>query len=180
MKKVIEIKPIEIRPIEDSANGKTNAFSHCCMLVGHFRSYATCLHLIKERESGRLDVLYSDCSASIGKKSCPAISMRQEEVAAGHALYFQERIKNLGNAFLDVASDLLNSAVKPFKEIKVKSPVTIVDEMQPDMGGYSDAINNALKNGVVPVELAKVPELPKAKEGESLIELAKRMMLAKA
>ena len=165
---------IEIRPIEDSANGKTNAYSHCCMSVGHFRNYAVCLHLIKERENGRLSTMYSDCSVSIGKKNCPALSMRKAEVAAGHAIYFQERVKNLGSAFMDIADTVMNKITKVIAPKEAKSPVTN-KSIQPDMGGYADAINNSLKKTEV-----EPPKPIKAVEGESLMELAKRMMLAKA
>lgn len=173
------------RPISDSENGKTNALSHHCDIVMHSKNYATCLHLVKERDSSRLDALYSDCSIAISKKRCPALAMRYEEVEAGHAIYFRERIKHLGDSFINTASILMNgvsnkvSDSSQVSEKIIKSPVTKKDSFQPSMGGYADAINNSLKNGEIPIEIAEPKKSVKeivAIEGESLIDLAKRMM----
>jgi hypothetical protein len=166
---MVDKKVIDVRPIEDSANGKTNAYSHCCMTVGHYRSYATCLHLIKERATSKVQTLYPECSAAIGKNRCPSQAMRKEETAAGHAIYFQERIKQ-GESIIGAVSTFVKSVVKPV--ILGKSPITESKSMQPDMGGYADAINNAVKSKTA-------VEAPKLAVGETLIEMAKRMMLAK-
>jgi Uri superfamily endonuclease len=175
-RKVIEIVPQEDRPIEDSANGKTNAFSHYCGSVMHSKNYAVCLHLIEERKQGRLNPQYADCSATIGKKVCPALAMRKEEIAAGKALYFVERIKNLGESFMDTVGELFTKIATPLVK-ETKSPVTKIDDNQPSMGGYSDAINNAIKKGV-PTTPIKPAVVVAPVQGETLMEMAKRMMLA--
>lgn len=167
------------REVHESENGKVNSYSHHCDIVMHSKNYATCLHLIDTRASGKLETLYSECSVAISKKRCPALAMRKEEVNAGHAIYFKERIKNLGESFMNSADNLLTGMIIPIKAFvkpteSHKLPVTIKpkDDFQPDMGGYANAINNSLKNGVVPIELA----IPKPVEGESLMDIAKRMM----
>lgn len=179
-KKVIEIVPQGGRPIEDSANGKTNAFSHYCSSVMHSKNYAVCLHLIEERKLGSLSMQYADCSVSIGKKNCPALAMRKQEIEAGQALFFKERIKHLGESFMDSVGEIFTKMTAPLVKT-VKSPVTKSNDMQPSMGGYSDAINNALKKGEVPTVLAdpiKPAVVITPVQGETLIEMAKRMMLA--
>lgn len=177
--KVIEIID-ESRTLADSANGKLNAYSHYCTHVMHSKAYATCLHLIDQRKKGRLSILYADCSVAIGRKTCPAISMRKQEETAKHALFFRERVRHLGESFVEKASSLFNKITTPSNAKTTKSPVTVKDSFQPDKGGYSDAINNALKSGAK-VEVKKeepkkevTPVAPIA--GESLIEMAKRMM----
>jgi hypothetical protein len=178
---------IEIRPIADSENSKTNAYSHYCNSVMHSKNYAVCLHLIKQRKSGRLDIRYADCSASIGKKICPALAMRKEEIAENRSIYFKERIKHMGESFMDAATDLIGTiGAKVTKTIaKIdKSPVTKKDDFQPSKDGYSTAINNALSKKVETKVEVKKQDIPVKTVtpivGESLIEMAKRMMQANA
>ena len=173
---VIEIAPQEDRPIEDSANGKTNAFSHYCGSVMHSKNYAVCLHLIEERKAGRLSPQYADCSVSIGKKNCPALAMRKQEIEAGKALFFRERIKNLGESFMDSVGELFTKMATPLVKT-VKSPVTKSNDMQPSKSGYSDAINIALKKGDVTAPIKPAVVIAPV-QGETLMEMAKRMMLA--
>lgn len=173
---VIDIIPQDDRPIEDSANGKTNAYSHYCGSVMHSKNYAVCLHLIEERKQGRLNPQYADCSASIGKKVCPAIAMRKQEVEAGKALFFTERIKNLGESFMDSVGELFTKMATPLVKTP-KSPVTKINDNQPSMSGYSDAINIAIKKGDVTAPIKPVVVVAPV-QGETLMEMAKRMMLA--
>lgn len=175
-KRVIEIIPQEDRPIEDSANGKTNSYSHYCASVMHSKNYAVCLHLIEERKLGRLSSQYADCSTSIGKKNCPALAMRKQEIEAGKALFFKERIKHLGESFMDSVGELFVKMAAPLIKTS-KSPVTKSNDIQPSMGGYSDAINNALKKGDVATPIKPAVVIAPV-QGETLMEMAKRMMLA--
>lgn len=176
MAKTIEIKEVDNsgRPISDSANGKTNAHSHYCDVVMHSKNYAVCLHLIDERKSGRLETLYADCSVAIGKKRCPALAMRKQEVEAGHAIYFKERIKTFGESFIEKAGSALNNLASTIVNIAStksnKSSVT-EKEFKPMEANYADALNAKIENS----QKAEVKEV-QPKEGESLIELAKRMM----
>lgn len=209
---------IPILPIEASQDGKRNAFAHYCPRIKQNRHYAVCLHLIDRRKDGRLDALYSDCSASIGRKDCPALSMRAEEKRENKAIYFQERIRALGAAFTTATAallagknkidqDALKAEVKP--EPAKESKSTLIDKI--DDTGYAAAINNAIVSGAhketVPAKTVENKPAPKTREarktkvekapetapeikaaikaapagmvaqpGESLLELARRMM----
>lgn len=81
----------ETYPLEASASGD-NAYyiPHGCECSPR-PAYASCLAKCSARKKGRLDERYSDCSAAIGGKRCPALVMRKEEVEKGQALYFVSR-----------------------------------------------------------------------------------------
>lgn len=169
---------MEIHTIESSANGKRNAFHHHCDVVGHFRPYATCLHLCKERKEGRLNPIYADCSAAIGKKRCPALSMRAEEKEIGRAIYFVERMRNLGESFISMAKELVMGSTPSSTSTVKSTPSTkssVIDKI--DTGTYADAINAAMKKdeAAAPVTEIKI----EAKKGESPLELAKRLLSMK-
>lgn len=173
-------------PIEFSADGKRNAFSHNCDIVGHSKNFAVCQHLIKERSSGRLEVLYADCSVAIGKKRCPAIAMMAKEKEAGKAIYFIERIKNMGSALMDAAIGMVVSRPVTNETSKAELPKSIDKSLVIDTGSYADALNSSLG------EVAKGEAKPKAKvvektqpqvvtgKNETLMEMAKRMLAEQA
>jgi hypothetical protein len=202
---------IPIIPIEASQDGRRNAYTHHCQRIKQNRHYAVCLHLIEKRKAGRLDIIYSDCSAAIGRKDCPAIGMRAEEVRQGRAIYFQERIRAMGAAFTMAAQALLAGKSKIDQEaLQAEAPKvsksSVIDKI--DDTGYSAAINNALKSGAhakhaqpekavenapvadkkraprktkveqAPVEVKAEPiaQPATAQAGESLLEMARRMM----
>ena len=172
-----------IFPVEFSADGKRNAFSHTCAVVGHTKGYAVCLSLIARRNEKNLDALYADCLQAIDKKRCPALLMRAEEASAGKAIYFRERIKNLGETLLKAASEMIGLPVtKGFTKVATSSKKTaVVNKSQMiDVGSYAEAIN--LKSSEVaekPVIAKLAPAVTKAVVGETLIEMAKRMMREK-
>jgi hypothetical protein len=183
-------------PIDLSRDSKRNAFAHRCEKVAAFKNYAVCLHLMNERKNGALPVTYSECSAAIGNKSCPAIKMRKEEAEKGHAIYFVERVRS--EATYMEAGDFKEVTVSDYKR-KRKSPVTKSEPVSAkpksaaDMflsggAGIADAINEAVKNESKPIkdgssERAVADAKPKAPEvkvtnvqGESLAEMAMRIM----
>lgn len=92
---MLDIKFIddETYPLEASESGD-NAYyiPHGCECSPR-PAYASCLAKCSARKKGRLDERYSDCSAAIGGKRCPALVMRKEEKEKGIALYFVSRPK---------------------------------------------------------------------------------------
>lgn len=169
-------------PIEFSADGKRNAFSHPCNIVGHSKAYAVCLSISERRSQKGLDALYGDCLFAIGKKSCPALAMRAEELNAGKAIYFRERIRNLGETLLNAANEMIGMSVKKGKELTKEISKTPLNDKSPliDSGSYAEAIN--LKSSEVvekPVIEKPAPHIAKPAGGETLIEMAKRMMREK-
>lgn len=159
--------------VEASLDGKRNAFHHRCNAVGHSRPYAVCLNLCAKRKKGALSTSYSECSAIIGKKECPALRMRKEEIAAGYAIYFIERI-TVSQGFVERAKEFVGrvvSAVVPAAPAKpnpvtLKKSSSIIDRI--DDTNYTKVITTAVK----PADVPKV----EPKQGESLLEMARRLM----
>jgi hypothetical protein len=72
-----------------------NAYTHFCDPVSHFRHYAVCANLVKAYREGRLEAenIYGDCANEMRKGGCRAVTMVDEELAVGKAIYFKERKK---------------------------------------------------------------------------------------
>lgn len=91
-----KIEPVfadtEVYPSSRSAGGD-NAYYHYCTEVEHQAAYAVCLKKIEDRKDGRLESIYSTCSAAIGQKRCPAVGMKMDESLAGHAMFYLNRAK---------------------------------------------------------------------------------------
>jgi len=152
--------PIATLPITVSQDTKLNAHCHYCHITEQRHSYALCLHKMALRKNGRLKEDWSDCSASIGKKTCPAIDMREREVEKGHALYFTERFVQI-EGFVEAAKELFTKAVTSRKPPKVKAKSNaLLDLEQIDDTGYAAVLSTPIPT----------------KPGESLLEMAKRML----
>lgn len=167
-------------PPEASADGKRNAWMIHCGVVQHVKAYCVCIHLCKQRKEGRLPTQYSDCSAAIGKKECPALKMRKEELVEGHAIYFRERVNVTAN-IEQKARELVVQAAKPEtpKSAAVAKPAPVSSKWSGSMldriddAGYAKAITRAIEK-----EMPKVVPPPKVEPvaGESLLEMARRLM----
>ena len=175
-----EVSAVESLPlltVDTSADAKRNAYSFHCLVTEQRRNYAVCLHLCAQRLEGRLGILYSDCSIAINGKRCPALGMRKAEIAKGEPLFFEERLKG------DLASSARTNAYfatrsaksKPAKST-VSKPLSVIGNI--DTGGYETAINAAVKVQIT-IKPASTPVAVKSvgmKAGESLLDLAKRLM----
>lgn len=77
--------------------GGDNAYYFWCELHEGQRAYGVCLSLMKAYKDGNLVAdsadIYDSCAAAFKRSKCPAMKMRKEEVTAGHALFFKQRIK---------------------------------------------------------------------------------------
>lgn len=161
---------------EVSADGRRNAYYIHCEVAGQYRPYAACLNLCNERKGGRLEPIYADCSVAIGKKRCPALTMRANEKEAGKALYFVERVREVTTDVIDRVQQFVSGSTHSTKaplefNTSNKSPV----KKSIDTGTYADAINAAMKTEtpaapVVPT--VKVEALP----GETPLEMARRLL----
>lgn len=173
-------------PAEASADGKRNSWIVHCDVVQHAKAYCVCIHLCKQRKEGRLPTQYADCSAAIGKKECPALKMRKEELAEGHAIYFRER-PTIGVISEAKAQSLFvpsaNSPVtKPTPVAAKPAPVSskgrgsVLDRI--DDGGYAKAISRAIENELKPKAVAPAPKVENVATipGESLLDMARRLM----
>lgn len=170
------------QPIEASADGKRNAFSHACAAVQHTKSYAVCLHLIdKVKTKGSLPLTYSDCEKAIEGTGCPARKMRAQEIEKGHAIYFVERIK--GEHTIMEPGSYVGHKVSNFKKSKAATsskveaqsaqPQSAEDLFLNGAAGYDTAINTALSvQTKTESPQPAVDHIP----GESLLEMARRLM----
>ncbi|SUE95833.1 Uncharacterised protein [Ectopseudomonas mendocina] len=88
----IQASEDQLYPVEKSMSGK-NAFYHFCDVRGNQQSYAVCMHTVKAIEENRVKSdQFIECQRACTHDTCPAKAMRAEERAAGHALYYKERI----------------------------------------------------------------------------------------
>lgn len=80
-----------IYPIEKSLGGDNTTYV-ACEYRDRQQNYAICLNVIKAYDEKRRK---SDdvCCSEIKKMICPALKMRQEELLAGHTLYYTPRKK---------------------------------------------------------------------------------------
>lgn len=80
-----------VYPVEHSLRGDNTVYVPCEFRARQ-QNYAICLNVIKgydEKRRKEDDI----CCSEIKKKICPALKMREEELAAGHTLYYVPRIK---------------------------------------------------------------------------------------
>lgn len=153
-----------IRGAEASEGGDNAFYLASCMHVQHRPAYAACLCKIEDRKKGRLEGM-PECSAAIGRKDCPALPMRQEEILAGKAIYFVSR-KELqaqaqaaaaarGHVFAQMAEQGRDWAPSKTKRPKVTAapaaPAPSID--------YAAAINKAMSAATAAAAAAKAPEL---------------------
>lgn len=80
---------INTLPIEMSASGSNAYYCEFCNFGGHRPAYSACLGRINSE--GKISSNYSDCKVAIQRRHCPALEMREEELAAGHAIYYTDR-----------------------------------------------------------------------------------------
>lgn len=96
MDKIYEPLAIEDQPpypIEASEWGK-NSLYHECEIVQQRKNVAICMQLNRIVARGdKVRIEYEPCKQAILTRACPAIRMREEEEAAGEALYYQPRRK---------------------------------------------------------------------------------------
>lgn len=194
-------------PVESSASGENAYYLNNCEVVGHRPAYCVCLRKIEERKNGALATVYSDCSAAIGKKQCPAQRMRKEELAEGRAIYFINRRKV--NAFRQYEEEMERqrlSVTPPAKDKPRTERVSKPSQPEPTQhfldvatGDYADAINRSLATQEKaeklektkksesakpapqkPAEQPKTAPAAQLKPGMSLLELARLQLQAQA
>lgn len=90
---------IAILPIEASMSGRNSTYVHCGMRQ-QMASYAVCLHALKKIDDHTIAkeqfvecqrAYLQDCNGDL----CPSKKMREDERAAGQALYFKPRPRHI-------------------------------------------------------------------------------------
>ena len=226
----VEFHDSEVYPVTASAGGSNAYCMGGCDIVGYQPGYCICVNKIQAYErDGTLRGL-DDCENAIKSRTCPAVPMREKELAAGHALYYVNR-KKLQAFNEEVAAEearllreMLATSDKGASKHRVNKqatahlgarseiptiprpsvPKTVVENKRAltetvDTTSYADAINSALKEEPKPAPVvvekpkpkpepaqpkqtapASVPKPQPAKpveqKGESLLELARRMI----
>lgn len=182
----LEVARRQEHPLSASEGGDNVYYLDHCAVVSHRPAYCVCLKRIKERKDGRLESSASECSAAIGKKTCPAMGLLEEEVAAGKALYFipRELMRSTNDERIEDTNERF-SKMRPSKESAagVKKPkptpekVTKPDDLFAQSGGYAEVITLvAAKEAEKPVE-PKTPFVAPAvrKPSGGLMAVAKQM-----
>lgn len=156
-------------PVEASGNGRRNAFVLHCDVMMHAKQYAVCLNICAKMDAGTPLSLYGDCIQASRANTCAARRMRAHELKEGHAVYFRER-ETMAVAEAP-RSEFVTPAKSPVTNTAKPEPVTSVVRATPvSTGGYADAINRALAAHTAKSE---------SKPGESLLEMAKRLINTK-
>lgn len=185
-----ELRDDEIYPPNFSAGGINAYCLNDCEVIGHQTGYCICVNKIMAYErNGTLNGL--SCENEIGNGTCKAIKMRNEELAAGRAIYFVHREKF--RAFMDQkAGQVALRPEKPSRRFDNPKPAVPVIEAaisQPlreskksaDEDGYAAAINRAMQEQKPEPKPepkpAPAPETkPTPKAGMTLLELARARM----
>ena len=183
-------------PAEQSESG-SNAYAMMCDHVGYRSGYCVCLNKIKayKVDKSRLSP-YPVCEKAIRSTMCPALDMQRQEVSAGKAMFFLDRLEL--RAAMDKFYDA-NASYKPSAPPKplgsrtaLKTATTKPDEKvsenllqsESSENGFAAAINAAIRD--LPKEepkeippVVKVPIVATEKKGLSMLELA-RLKIAQA
>lgn len=122
---------------DDSANGRLNACYIRCKQVGFCRPYAACIQSAKNitESLGRPEV--TPCENSIRAKTCPAISMRKEELEKGRAVYFEPRF--IPSEGVGLPESVIDSIESKKALTNNREELLLIPTPQ---GSYADAINN--------------------------------------
>lgn len=170
-------------PISSSADSKANGYTFACDIIGQRRVYPVCLNLIANSSDKRLEGLYPDCFGAIKKGSCHALQMRREESNAGHAIYFLDRSVD---AVIPEYKGRKTRPSEPYvKPVTSKNDGDILSRIG-DMD-YTKVLNDAIAietpkekpENTIQVEKKETKKI-EAVPGESLLDMARRMLAAKS
>lgn len=165
---------VEKHPVEAS-RGANNAYYFACDVIGQRPAYCICVNKVHAYDQGRED-FWPDCVTALKRHTCPARAMLEEEEAAEKAIYFIKR-ETIHAPTVDrsVVSPQPPTAarVEPIKKAPVAPVVPKITA--PD---YGDAINKVVARELAEKPVPKSVTPPPPVQGESLLEMAKRMMSA--
>lgn len=187
-------KPVDIHPIEASADGKRNAYSARCDVLGQAMNYAACLwrQSVLGLPNVKTAADWEPCRQAASCGRCVAAEMRKEELLKGHSIYFRDRtvmqrLVHKAREWVMPSTDAIKPAAPKFIPIAPAKPAR-AESMLDAMGegsGYADAINSMVSEGsgyaapvaaVVPVPAPRsVGPTLVALPGESPLAMARRM-----
>lgn len=155
-----------IIPLEASADGKRNAHTFFCKAVGYHIHYAVCIARMNDEATIHDNV----CRNNVGSSACAARTMREDELAAGKAIYFMERIRPVEQTSLvSKALELVHRGPVPEPQPipLATAPATPADYM-------AQAITRAVADEKAPRRAR--PERLEVKPGETMVQAARRML----
>lgn len=126
---------------ELSKSGHENGYYHQCKLVGFKRAYAACLSFIERSTANDptfVSASHGECCSAIARGSCPALSMRSDEIDQHKAIYFLKREPFIAQ---QRAPDGPTLAVEP--SIICEQALTTIDTTS-----FADVINQHLMEAV--------------------------------
>jgi hypothetical protein len=157
----------DTQTIDVSASGK-NALTLSCTALGQSMSYAACLNRISVvKGSARMPADWAPCNTALGCRQCVAEKMRDEEIAAGRALYFVARGAVVGA--VEAARRWVSTWDAP-KKPKAARRRDALDALG-DAGSYADVVNTTPKAPAV---------IPIARAGETPAQMARRLAAERA
>lgn len=80
-----------VYPPEQSGHGNNTYTVKGCAAIGYTPGYCVCLCKIKAFERDGALAHHTECEKAISGRTCRALAMRQEEQAAGKALFYVDR-----------------------------------------------------------------------------------------
>lgn len=170
-----------IHPLSASADGKRNAFSRRCEVLGQTMNYAACLwrNGVLERDDIKAPADWEPCRNAMRCGTCNSANMRREEVLKGHSIYFKDRsvlasIKDAARTWLGMdyftkkpgtagsVTILLGTrrTSTPAAPAPAPKPKRDVFDAMGDMGSYADAITAAASSAPVSAPRIEVPPTP--------------------
>lgn len=162
----MKFEDIEIYGVEKSESPQNAFYLKGCNHVQQSPSYAACLSKIKQSKEGTLPTLFSACGAAISSTLCPAIDMRQRELAEGRAMFFVNRVKL--NEFIAERTGTQHVQLRESKP--VQTPQTVKQAFDENENGYAAAINAAMAKLSSPK--VEVPSVS-VQAGMSLADIAR-------
>lgn len=173
MQEIQDEAQTEKLPIEASGRGDNTLYLDYCASGGNRPAYCACISKVIKRKEGRLDSRWAECSAAIGKKTCPAMALMKQEKEAGHALFYIPRATVQAANIERVEAGNEASIRSSFKDEKKRKQA--LDGMRNKLAsgglteasetlfgeaprmGYASAINVAIAEAKEPVKVVVVP-----------------------
>lgn len=137
----------DIKPLGASAS-ECNGYLVDCKEVTFKPGYSVCLSRIDKSNKGE-GKFFPPCAIAIRGRTCPAIKMRQDEEAIGHALYFIPRTPKR-DTFADPLYAPLMPSSRSSEPAVPQKAVSAPARTAPPEDLYAAAIEAAMKPTATP------------------------------
>lgn len=138
----------DLKPLSASAS-ECNGYLVDCSEVTFKPGYSVCLNRIDKSNKGE-GKFFPPCAIAIRGRTCPAIKMRQDEEAVGHALYFIPRTPKRDTFADPLYAPLMPSTRSSQAAVPQKAAPAPVRSVTPPEDLYAAAIEAAMKPTATP------------------------------